>query len=87
MEDVTMDMNLVDLAGFELKKQDVLREDSFSQLTRAEFTQGLIVVTEVNPHTQQIKLHANYEWQQNENGKWVPDLKHENANFNDPLTD
>lgn len=82
-----MDMNLIDLAGLELKKQDVLREDSFSQQTRAEYTNGLIVVTEVSPHSQQIKLHANYEWQQTETGKWVPDLEHANAHFKDPLTD
>lgn len=78
-----MNLDLVDLTGFDLKDQKVVKDTDNSQVTRAEFTHGLIVITEVSRETQQVRLHANYNWDRSDNGQWVPDLKNPNPNFHD----
>ena len=80
-----MELNLIDLSGFTLLEQIPIETEDNRDITRTEYEHGLVIVTELDSQTKQVKLHANYGWQKNAAGKWTPNLEEANAYFKDPL--
>lgn len=76
-------LSFVNLAGFELNQQRVIENTHTKLVTRSVFNRGLIVITEADPGNKNVKLHSNFEWYQDDNGKWIPDLDKPNSNFHD----
>lgn len=79
-----MDLDLIDLAGFTELEQQVILNSETKYITRTTFDHRLLIVTEVNRQTQQVKLRSNFEWEQL-GTKWRPNVSKPNAKFVDPL--
>ncbi|GHP14038.1 hypothetical protein YK48G_14630 [Lentilactobacillus fungorum] len=79
-----MDLDLIDLGGFTRQETRVLVDTPELQRTRTTFDHRLIIVTEVDKRNHQIKVSANFQWEQI-GKKWRPNVSLHNTHFKDPI--
>lgn len=66
----------------ELPKFKALEQRADYIRSRAEYSNGLILITELNANGETY-LHSNYNWIQNADGSLTPDYRSLNPNFVD----
>lgn len=79
-----MNPNAIDLSAFTLKDQKVIQDDAKEHIVRAEFNEGLIVITSEDKAKNALKLHANFAWKK-DGDSWVPNLDEANKAFKDVI--